>query len=134
MLEVLVPVDTSTDRALAQARTVADLPVEAVRAVLFHVFTDNPEGASVHQLASVRRAEDHLTDAGVDVTLASSGGDPVEETIARARTDDVDVICVAGRKRTTAGKLLFGSVSRSLLLASDRPVLFCTEPEDGVEE
>lgn len=57
MDEILVPVDRNTERALAQARTVTELPLpDDAHAVLFHVFTDNPEAASVHQLESVRRA------------------------------------------------------------------------------
>lgn len=129
MYEVLVPVDRDPDRAEAQARTVASLPVDGIHAVLFHVFTNNPEGATVDQLAAVRRADDRLTEAGVDVTLASSSGDPVTEILKRAETADADLICLAGRKRTAAGKLLFGSVSRSVMLESERPVLFCTPPE-----
>lgn len=127
MKDVLVPVDFDEERALAQARGVAELASDrSIHAVLFHVFTDNPQGASVHRIASVRRAKERLEAAGVDVTLGSSSGDPTAEILSRARERDVDLICVSGRKRTAAGKLLFGSVSRAVLLESDRPVLFCT--------
>jgi nucleotide-binding universal stress UspA family protein len=134
MYQVLIPVDMSVERAMLQARRVAELPVDGVHAVLFHVFTDNPEGASVQQLAPVRRAAERLTEAGVEVTMAASSGEPTDEICARAAADDVDLICVAGRKRTPAGKLLFGSVSRVVLLESDRPVLFCTESAESPDE
>lgn len=130
MYEILAPVDTNTERALAQARTVAELPLpDDVRVILFHVFTDNPEGASVHQIEAVRAAQEHLSEAGIDVSLDEASGDPVEETLDYATEQDVDLICLAGRKRTAAGKLLFGSVSQSVLLESDRPVVFCTAQE-----
>lgn len=125
-MKVLLPVDDSTERALAQARTLTDLAVEPVEAVVFHVFADNPTGATVGQVASVRRAQDHLEEAGIEVTLASSSGDPTDQILAAARERAVDLVCLAGRKRSPAGKILFGSVSRDVLLESDVPVLFCT--------
>jgi nucleotide-binding universal stress UspA family protein len=123
---VLVPVDESESRARTQAEAVAALPAasEAVEATLLHVFTDNPSGASVTQLGAVRRAREVLEDADVEVRLDEASGDPAEEVVERARELDVDCICVAGRKRSPAGKALFGSVSQDVILDSDRAVLF----------
>lgn len=136
MYDVLVPVDTSTERALDQARTVTDLPLEGdVHAVVFHVFTgENPGGAAVSQIAAARRARDHLEDHGVAVTLDESSGDPAGEILEKARSVDADLVTVAGRRRSPAGKLLLGSVSQDVLLNADRPVLFCpieTERAEG---
>lgn len=124
MYEVLLAIDTDEERALAQAEAVADLPGhDELRAVLFHDFTDNPAGASVTQLGSVRRAADHLTDAGIEVAYEESSGDPAETIVETARSRDSDCICVAGRKRTPTGKVLFGSVTQAVVLSADRPVL-----------
>lgn len=129
MTELLLAVDDSTERALAQARAVADLPVD--RAILLHVFVgENPNGASVHQVASVRRARERLEEAGVEVELAESSGDPAKAIVETARERGVDLIVVAGRKRSPAGKAVLGSVSQSVLLTADRPVLFCTDDEE----
>lgn len=129
MSELLLAVDDSTERAVAQARAVADLPVD--RAILFHVFVgENPNGASVHQVASVRRARERLEAAGIEVELAESSGEPAEAIVETARERDVDLIVVAGRKRSPAGKAVLGSVSQSVLLTTDRPVLFCTADEN----
>lgn len=124
MYEVLLAIDDSEERALAQAEAVADLPGrDEVRAVLFHDFTDNPTGASVTQIGAVRRAADALEDAGVEVAYEESSGDPSETILETARDRDVDCICIAGRKRTPAGKVLFGSVTQAVILGADRPVL-----------
>jgi nucleotide-binding universal stress UspA family protein len=36
------------------------------------------------------------------------------------------MICVAGRKRTPTGKVLFGSVTQAVILDTERPVLVCS--------
>ena len=128
MSELLLAIDDSTERAVAQARAVADLPVD--HATLLHVFVgENPNGASVHQVASVRRARERLEEAGIEVELAESSGDPAEAIVETARERDVDLVVVAGRRRSPTGKAVLGSVSQSVLLTADRPVLFCADDE-----
>jgi nucleotide-binding universal stress UspA family protein len=127
MYEVLLAIDDSEERALAQAETVADLPGrDEIRAVLFHDFTDNPSGASVTQIGAVRRAADILEDADVEVAYEESSGDPSETILEAARDRDADCICIAGRTRTPTGKVLFGSVTQAVILGADRPVLVCS--------
>lgn len=126
MYEILLAIDDHEERALAQAEAVANLPGrDEIRAVLFHDFTDNPTGASVTQIAAVRRAADALEDADVEVAYEESSGDPAETILATARDRDADCVCVAGRQRTPAGKVLFGSVTQAVILNADRPVLVC---------
>lgn len=129
---MLVPVDQSESRATAQAEAVAALPAadEAVEVTLLHVFTDNPSGASVSQVGSVRRAREVLEDADVEYQLDEESGEPAAEVVERARELDVDCICVAGRKRSPAGKALFGSVSQDVILDTDRAVLFAHGGEE----
>jgi nucleotide-binding universal stress UspA family protein len=126
MYHVLLPVDDNEKRAMAQADAVANLPAASseVKATILHIFTDNPSGASVSQVGSVRRASEHLEEAGVEVELYEESGHPAEEIVERADELEVDCICVAGRKRSPTGKALFGSVSQSVILDTDRPVLF----------
>ncbi|MEF8774638.1 MAG: universal stress protein [Halobacteriales archaeon] len=136
MYEVLLALDGDEDRARTLAHAVTDLPEDPanVRAVLFHVFTgDNPNNASVHQVASVRRARDQLEAAGAEVVLDESSGPPAREILAAAGEHDVDLVTVAGRQRSPAGKALLGSVSQEVLLGSERPVLFVGE-RDVLEE
>ncbi|MFB6353262.1 MAG: universal stress protein [Halobacteriales archaeon] len=125
MYEIVVAVDTDEDRAIAQAETIVDLPGEGeeVHATILHDFTDNPEGGSVSQVAAVRRAREIFEEAGIGVTLEESSGDPGRAIIELAEEIDADLICLAGRKRTPAGKALFGSVTQDVFLGTDRPVL-----------
>lgn len=124
MFSVLLAVDTDPDRARRQAAAVADLPGhEEVAVTVIHAFGDNPEGASVTQIGSVRRAVEVLEQRGIETHLAETSGDPVDEILGAADDIDADLICVGGRKRSPAGKALFGSVAQGVILSSDRPVM-----------
>ena len=127
MTHVMLAVDDSEERAALQAERVADLDWApgGVRATVVHVSTENREGASVGQFGPARRAREVLDDAGVDVELDELSGDPGVELVDYVRDHDVDLVCVAGRKRSPAGKAVFGSVSQSIMLNVDEPVLFC---------
>lgn len=130
MRDILLGIDQNVNRAATQAETVIDLfDVDDTRAYLLHDFVDNPEGASVTQVDAVKRAQERLTDAGIAVELREGSGDPAASIIETADELDVDAICVAGRNRTPAGKVLFGSVTQSVVLNTDRPVLICGETE-----
>ncbi|MFB6072550.1 MAG: universal stress protein [Halobacterium sp.] len=133
MYRVLVPVDDDVDRALAQAEYVSDLPSadEDVEAILLFVFTGDTEELpeelkqfkSADRIQSVRRAREHLEDAGVDVLLRDDSGDTTDDILEDAEEYDVDAIVLGGRKRSPAGKAIFGSVTQSVILNTDRPVV-----------
>ncbi|GAD52515.1 universal stress protein [Halarchaeum acidiphilum MH1-52-1] len=124
MYRVLVPID-DTDRAVQQVGTILDVPLhtDEVRAVLLHVFTENPEGASVSQLGSIHEARDRLEDAGIETQLAERSGTPAAEIVEAAEERDVDLIALAGRRRSPTGKAVFGSTSQRVMLDTDLPVL-----------
>jgi nucleotide-binding universal stress UspA family protein len=134
---VLVPVDRSEARALAQAEYVTGLPAtDRVEAVLLHVFTPEESESipdslgtykSADRVTSVRRAREHLLDRGVSVSPLDSSGDPAEAILEAAERYDVDAVVVGGRKRSTAEEALFGSVTQSVLHGTDRPVVVTGE-------
>ena len=133
MYDVLIAIGLDDEpRAVAQAEAVVDLPGSAadVTAHLCHVFRDNPEGASVHQLGTVRRAREILEAAGVTCVHYEARGDPSVELLAAADDVDADLICVSGRKRSPAGKAVFGSTTQALVLNADRPVLAVPGPDE----
>lgn len=132
MYEILAAIDENEARAKSQAETIVDMPMDMseVRVHILHDFTENPSGASVTQVSSVRRAKETLEDAGVEVVLEESSGRPTEAILELAEDIDADMICLAGRKRTPTGKVLFGSVTQGVILDTDRPVLVCSAKED----
>jgi nucleotide-binding universal stress UspA family protein len=137
MYRVLVPVDDDVDRALAQAEYVSDLPSadEAVEAILLFVFhgdrAELPEELkqfeSASRIQSVRRAREHLEDADVEVTVREDSGDTTQDILDEAEDNDVDAIVLGGRKRSPAGKAIFGSVTQSVILNTERPVVVTGE-------
>lgn len=130
MYDIVAAVDQDEGRAVNQAESIVDLPGrEEIRVTLLHVFTDNPEGATVGQLASVRAATKRFEDAGVEVSLVGESGDPVERILAVANERDADAISICGRKRSPTGKVLFGSVTQALLLESTLPILVAGREE-----
>lgn len=125
MYQILAAIGTDEDRALEQAEAITDLPQSDsdVAVTLFHDFDENPEGASVHQVAAVRRAKEHLDAAGIEVNYAESSGDAAETILETADELDADLLCLAPRGRTPTGKALFGSVTQQVVLNSARPTL-----------
>jgi nucleotide-binding universal stress UspA family protein len=125
MYHVVIGVDDNEERAMACARAAASLPGDASekRVTVIHSFTDNPSGASASQLASVRDVTDFLEERGIEVEVTESSGDPADQLLEVAQEADADLIVVAGRKRSPTGKALFGSVTQSVILNAERPVM-----------
>lgn len=131
MYEIVAGIDKSEARGTAIAESITEMPLDhsEVHVTLLHDFEENPEGASVDQVASVRRARDILEEADVEVTLEESSGEPADAILRLADEQDAEMIVVAGRKRTPTGKVLFGSVTQSVILGTDRSVLVCSGEE-----
>lgn len=133
----LLPVDTEAKRARRAAEAVVDLPGEhaEITAVVLHVvepFQGTDEGPMVETEdlydgeelpESAGVAVERLEDAGIEVETRRVEGDPSETILNVARELDVDSIVMSGRKRSPAGKVLFGSTVQSVLLSADRPVI-----------
>jgi nucleotide-binding universal stress UspA family protein len=134
MVKILATIDNNEDRAINQAETIIKLAAATsdIEVVLLHVFEDNPEGATVKQVQSVRSAKDELEAAGIEVEMLGVSGDPSEAILDYADDLAVDFITVSGRKRTPVGKVLLGSVSQQVLLHADQPVLYApAEPTES---
>lgn len=137
MYRVLMPVDSNEDRAVTQAEFIASLPEDDdIEVTLLYVFGDEtvPEEwqryKTAERIGSVRRARERLEDAGITVNVLDESGEAATDIIEEADALDVDLIVLGGRKRSPAGKVLFGSVTQRVLLNTDRPVVVTgTRPE-----
>lgn len=131
MYHVVVAVDEHAERARRQAREVAGLPQAAdeVRATLLHVFTDASD-VSAAEVGAVKRAEETLASAGVEVAVDGRSGEPAATVLDTAERVGADCICVGGRRQTPNGRTIFGDVAQSVILQADRPV-FVT---DGIDD
>ncbi|EMA39120.1 universal stress protein [Halobiforma nitratireducens] len=100
----------------------------------------NREDDAVHDLVESVQADaaDIAKQIGRDVEgvdefeAVGLVGDPAEVIRSYATEQNADYIVVSGRKRRALGQALFGSVSQSLLLNADRPVV--SVPYDPASE
>jgi len=62
----------------------------------------------------------------VEYHIQEDSGEVADDIIEDAEARDIDQIVLGGRKRSPAGKILFGSVTQEVLLNTDRPVTVTT--------
>lgn len=134
MYNILMPVDTDERRTTRQAEYVASLPCadSEVDVSLLFVYTGDDDDIPQNltnpvRIGAVKRAKELLEDANVSVTVLEDSTDAVETILQHAEDVDADQIVLGGRKRSPAGKALFGSVTQSVILNTDRPVVVTGE-------
>jgi nucleotide-binding universal stress UspA family protein len=142
MYKILLPVHTNVERALSQANFVSNLSEAGldIEASVLFVFTgrersaDTPEEMkrfdSPTRVDAVRRVMEILDEADVEYNIREDSGEIAQDIIDIAEDWDADQIVLGGRKRSPAGKILFGSVTQEVLLNTDRPVTVTTAKEE----
>jgi len=87
------------------------------------------DSGSVEENAAVAATEevDQILDA--DYEIVGRVGNPNKKVLEYADEVDARYIVVGGRSRSPTGKALFGSVTQSILLNTERPVVTITETE-----
>jgi nucleotide-binding universal stress UspA family protein len=135
MYKILLPLDSDKERAKLTAETVLDFPgdpkdldvhilnvFKKVDVVSDAKYSNEDSYDETEFPDSVSLAEQILTDENVTVSLRREMGTPAEKIVSVADEIDADVIAMSGRKQSPTGKVIFGSVSQSVLLSADRPV------------
>jgi nucleotide-binding universal stress UspA family protein len=89
----------------------------------------DPSYASPEDLEDVRRV---LEEAGVEFDLEHrvGGRDGAEEVVDAAGRRNASLVVIGLRRRTPAGKLIFGSDAQRILLDAPCPVLAVKAPVD----
>ncbi|WP_436928994.1 universal stress protein [Halosimplex halobium] len=131
MYEVLLSIDQEEQRAQRQAEAIRDLPVspDDVRITVLYVFDEleTDVGGTVPMSRFEDPPETEATVAetldGYEVETVFREGDPATEVVEHATGSETDLVVVASRNRSPAGKAIFGSKTQSVLLDADVPVL-----------
>jgi nucleotide-binding universal stress UspA family protein len=110
--------------------------------VLGHVFTDEEYDEALNALEIDENAEEatpggvarrHTTtrelgklleEAGMEYEVRGGIGEHGKEIVKIANDVDADLVIVGGRKRSPAGKAVFGSTAQEVMLESPCPVTF----------
>jgi nucleotide-binding universal stress UspA family protein len=126
MYHVLVPVDTSVERTVSQIEFLESLPIATseCRVTVAHSYdNDTVSDEPIERPESFRTAIDRLEDVGFDVQEQEINGTPGEGIPLMAADLDVDLILMAGRKRSPTQKAVFGSTTQKVIVSSERPVV-----------
>lgn len=85
-------------------------------------------GEPIH-VQTIREMAENIADEVANATIGTGYtavglvGDPAEEVLKYAANEGASYLTIGGRKRSKVGKVLFGSVTQSILLAAEIPVL-----------
>ncbi len=142
MYRVLVPIDDREDRVRSQAQAVLELPdaETAIRVDVLHVKTDieifdgDGEEPDIGELKADRESleefpesatviQELLEDAEIETAFHTIAGNTTSGILNVADQFDSETLVLGARRRTPAGKAIFGSVSQKIILNSDRPVM-----------
>lgn len=91
---------------------------------------DLPPEALLEESDLIEELVDRFDEADVDVETRAAVGDEPDEIIRMAGDVDADTIVIGGRKRSPAGKAVFGSTAQTVLLSAPCPVTFVREDAD----
>lgn len=138
MYRVLLAVNGDEERAKQATKAITSLPgiSEGIdtQVVILNVFEEFEavEEAKVTSEElydetdfpkSVEIASDILDNKGIDIVKRREHGQPADRILAVAEEIDADIIAMSGRKRSPTGKVLFGSVTQSVMLSANCPII-----------
>jgi nucleotide-binding universal stress UspA family protein len=114
------------DVALVQVFTEAEYE-QARTSLGFEPDSEATPDAIAERSASVRTLVDALSADGLDTRTYGRLGDEADESeriVALTEEVDADLLVTGGRRRSPAGKAIFGSTAQELMLNAPCPVTF----------
>lgn len=134
MIVAAVSESEQSERIIQEAKALADAFGEEIHAihVLSRMEAKKVRQDTVAETATLREADNGKEAAkeiaakaatGADTTTVGLIGKASEEILRYADKQNARYIVVGKRKRSPTGKAVFGSVTQSVLLNSDQPVM-----------
>ncbi|SFS64778.1 universal stress protein [Halostagnicola kamekurae] len=135
--QILVPMDDSPQATAALEYALAEFPEASITAIhvielpegYWAAFVKSEDDFPGHEQAH-NRANDLLeetveraSDADRDIETVVETGKPAHEIVEHAVENDVDQIVIGSHGRKRAGRLLFGSVSESVVRTAPMTVV-----------
>jgi nucleotide-binding universal stress UspA family protein len=136
----VVPEDVFEKQQKSSVESTSDLALTFAPEITYRELGDQTSAAGGSSGYSLEQAIHDAEQVAEDVTRKSVEsvesvsyrgrvGDVTEEILAVAAESDPRYLVVGGRKRTPVGKAIFGSVTQSILLEADRPVVTAMSEE-----
>lgn len=130
-----------SENVLAEAATLASRfgePLVALHVMPQDEFEERADGqpgysietAESNAQQTVVNAARDVDDRALEIEAVGRVGRPASNIVAEATDRDVRYIVVGGRKRSPAGKAVFGSVTQAVILNASRPVLTVLREDD----
>jgi len=134
------------DRVVREAWALSeafDDELHVVRALEPENYPDDDETVLTREVGNVSRPEEEIRDYAAETAAEAAAeiaseyeavgliGNPARELIRYADDHDARYVVIGGRKRTAVGKVLFGSVTQSVLLNATCPVVTIMPEDEG---
>jgi nucleotide-binding universal stress UspA family protein len=130
MYAVLVPVDANDDRTTAQIDFLTSMPIveDDLSVTVTHVLRDATGEVPTamrrpDRVGTVNRAIEAFEKEGYETHVRGASAPPADGILEMAEEIGADLIVMGGRKRRPSGKALFGSVTQSVVLDAEVPVV-----------
>lgn len=141
LLLALGPGDAERIDRLAETSIDIAGPADAT-VVLGHVFTETEYEHAIDRLgfdvtageispnkvanrhATVRELSNILDEASIESAVSGAVGDHGDSIVGIAEESGADMVIVGGRRRSPAGKAVFGSTAQKVMLSAPCPVTF----------
>ncbi|WP_336336505.1 universal stress protein [Haloarcula brevis] len=132
--DILFPTDGSdgANEALAHALELAETHDSTIHVLSVvdstYLGSAGAEATTIESLQErteqvIDETVDDIADHGAAVVSAHRMGDPYEEIIDYARTEDIDMIVMGTHGRSGLDRFLLGSVAEKVVRTADAPVL-----------